>query len=147
MNTFNKKEYDLKYDKEHYKQFKAKVKNEEMNKINNLLKEKNINKVEYIKLSYFLINLEDLKSKVKEITSRYKGSSFDIEYNLKNKTEKALTNGITIIKSEYSILDDLRYLIQIKWNNYFLYSVTINPRHMEIIKNKLELLDTSNLNL
>lgn len=57
-NKFDKKEYDKKYHKEHYKQFKAKLKKQDYDELNELLKEKNMKKPEFILLAKK--NLESL---------------------------------------------------------------------------------------
>lgn len=50
--AFNKKEYDYNYLKEHYGTFSAKLKKDETKKINELLKEKNMNKAEFVRWAY-----------------------------------------------------------------------------------------------
>lgn len=45
---FNQLDYIKNYDKEHYGKFSAKLKKEELEEINNFLKEKNINKREFV---------------------------------------------------------------------------------------------------
>lgn len=60
---FNQKEYNAKYAKEHYKQFKAKIKTEEMDEINELLKEKNMNKTEFIKFGKWALKGNDIYEK------------------------------------------------------------------------------------
>ncbi len=62
---FNQKDYIAEYDKTHYKQFKAKLKTEEMNEINNLLKQNNINKTDFIKLAKWALNTKEIYMKYK----------------------------------------------------------------------------------
>lgn len=49
---FNKKEYDYNYLKENYITFSAKLKKDENDKINELLKERNMNKAEFVRWAY-----------------------------------------------------------------------------------------------
>ncbi len=58
---FNKKDYDNNYQKDHYLQFKAKLKPEEKLEIDKWLKEVKLNKTEFIKEAYQL-----MKEKYKE---------------------------------------------------------------------------------
>lgn len=46
--VFDEKKYNKEYKKKHYKQFKAILKSQDLEDLNNLLKEKNINKSEFI---------------------------------------------------------------------------------------------------
>ena len=48
---FNQSEYIQKYNKEHYRAFKVDLKREELEEINKLLKEKNMTKAEFLRLS------------------------------------------------------------------------------------------------
>ncbi|MBR2840708.1 MAG: hypothetical protein IKF01_02430 [Bacilli bacterium] len=45
---FNKREYDREYSKEHYSQFKAKLKKDDMVELNGLLKKYNLNKTQFV---------------------------------------------------------------------------------------------------
>lgn len=50
--AFNKREYDNNYDKEHYSQFKAKLKKEEKKELDEFLKKNNLTKPEFIRISF-----------------------------------------------------------------------------------------------
>lgn len=51
--AFNKREYDNNYDKEHYSQFKAKLKIEEKESLDNLLENENMTKTDFLKQSIY----------------------------------------------------------------------------------------------
>ena len=48
---FNQLEYIKEYNKKHYKAFKVDLKEEELNNINKLLKENNMTKADFLRLS------------------------------------------------------------------------------------------------
>lgn len=50
------RKYKNEFDKKNYKQFKAKLKPEEMEKVNQFLKNNNMNKREFILKAYYLLN-------------------------------------------------------------------------------------------
>lgn len=51
-NKFDKIKYNVEYNKENYKKFGCNLKKEEYNNINELLKEKNMNKAEFVRWAY-----------------------------------------------------------------------------------------------
>ena len=51
--AFNKREYDNNYEKEHYSQFKVKLKIEEKENLDNLLEKENITKTDFLKQSIY----------------------------------------------------------------------------------------------
>lgn len=64
---FDQKKYIKDYQKEHYKQFKAKIKNEEMDELNELLDNKNMNKTEFV-LNAKLLLERGRMMKISELT-------------------------------------------------------------------------------
>lgn len=81
MSDFNQKEYIKQYDKEHYKQFKCKVKIKEMERINKLLKEHNMSKHDLVN---FGVNV--LESEMPLLIK------YEKEYEERKKRDKALDN-------------------------------------------------------
>lgn len=49
---FNKIKYNIEYSKRNYKKFACDLKHEEYNNLNELLKEKNMNKAEFVRWAY-----------------------------------------------------------------------------------------------
>ena len=84
---FNQKEYIKEYQKENYKQFKTKLKPDEMKEINKFLKEKNINKRELVLKGKELLEREmgNMKKvsyeKLCEEFAKMASKEFGIEYN------------------------------------------------------------------
>lgn len=58
---FNQLEYIKEYNKKHYKAFKVDLKKEELDNINNLLKENNMTKAEFLRLSIKLLKNGKIK--------------------------------------------------------------------------------------
>ncbi len=80
---FNQKEYNKQYDKDNYKQFKAKLKLEEMEEVNIFLEENNMNKRELV---LFGMNLLKRKGMMKMLKIE------KIEELINNIKEKAIEN-------------------------------------------------------
>lgn len=70
---FNKKEYDIKYNKEHKTQFKVNLNNDEAEEINHFLKTKNINKTAFIRRAYEIAKIEfgELEKQPRKIKFMY----------------------------------------------------------------------------
>ena len=62
---FNQKEYIKEYQKENYKQFKTKLKPDEMEEVNEFLEKNNMNKREFILKSMMLLKRKDLMKVIK----------------------------------------------------------------------------------
>lgn len=62
---FNQKEYNKQYDKDNYKQFKAKLKPEEMEEVNDFLKQNNMNKRELVLYAINLLKRKDMMKMLK----------------------------------------------------------------------------------
>lgn len=58
---FNQQKYIQQYNKEHYKTFKVDLKKEELDNINMLLKEKNMTKAEFLRLSIKALETNQIK--------------------------------------------------------------------------------------
>lgn len=65
--NFDQKKYIKDYQKEHYKQFKAKIKNEEMEELNKLLTDKKMNKTEFVLNAKFLLESGIMMGKSEKI--------------------------------------------------------------------------------
>ncbi len=52
VKKFDKRKYDIEYIKTHKKQFKVNLDNDVYDELNNLLKEKNITKVDFVKNAF-----------------------------------------------------------------------------------------------
>lgn len=58
---FNQQKYIQQYNKEHYKTFKVDLKKEELDNINMLLKEKNMTKADFLRLSIKALETNQIK--------------------------------------------------------------------------------------
>lgn len=59
--AFSKKEYDLKYQKENYSQFKAYLKKEEKKELDEFLEKNNLTKPEFIRKSFKMMKEQTKK--------------------------------------------------------------------------------------
>lgn len=139
---FNQLEYIKAYDKNHYSKFSAKLKKEELEEINQFLKENNMNKREFILKAYKIL---ELKIEVKKIISKYHCSTeFPKVVNLGNLTEKKLNNGINISLYTLPVLGVEKMLvIKIEFEDNILYFGTANFRFSNIMIKELEKINIS----
>lgn len=142
---FNQKEYIQNYDKEHYGKFAAKLKKAELEKVNQFLKDNNVNKREFVLKASELIKIDNLKKQVKEIILKYHISNeFSFPPKLSNGKKKNLNNGIVVYSYTFPVLESEKMLVlRIEFNNEILYYGVVNYNRILQILEEIERLDTS----
>lgn len=142
---FNQKEYIKEYQKENYKQFKTKLKPDEMEEVNHFLKDNNMNKREFVLKASKLIKIDNLKKQVKEIILKYHISNeFSFPPKLSNGKKKNLNNGIVVYSYTFPVLESEKMLVlRIEFNNEILYYGVVNYNRILQILEEIEKLDTS----
>lgn len=126
MSSFNKKEYDLQYSKDNYKQFKAKLKIEEMEQLNNLLNKKNINKTEFIRNSFIYLKKGCFEMKINNL------------YKINNLNEKAgmlLNHNIDNDFYDFYMNNEINWLIENEDKINKDFTNNINELKFDIILN------------
>ena len=139
---FNQKEYIKEYQKENYKQFKTKLKPNEMEKINDFLKENNMNKREFVKNAYKTLMLE---KEIKNIVSKFQiGYEMPSSLKLSNGKKMSLNNGIIVYSYTFPVLNNEKMLIlRVEFNDEIIYYGTVVYRYKNLIIDEIEELDTS----
>ena len=105
--SFDKKKYDNEYSKEHYKQFKVKLKNEEKEELDKLLDQENITKAQFLRNSIYDFK-EELKMKFLEKRNEEKEKEVEVDTNkydvLYFKNKKLENLGFGSIDTNYNYI-------------------------------------------
>ena len=136
------RKYKNDFDKENYKQFKAKLKPNEMEEINEFLEKNNMNKREFVKDAY---KMSVLKKEIKNIVSKFQ-LDYEMPASLKlsNGKRKHLDNGIAIYSYTFPVLNDEKMLVlRIEFNDEILYYGVVNYNRSPQILEEIEKIDTS----
>lgn len=142
---FNQKEYIKEYQKENYKQFKTKLKPDEMEEVNRFLEKNNMNKREFVLKGCELMKMNNLKKEMKEIILKYHiNTEFTKNPNLGEGKMKNLDNGIVVHSYTLPVLNnEMMLVLRVEFNNEILYYGVVNYDRSPQILEEIEKLDTS----
>lgn len=139
---FNQKEYIKEYQKENYKQFKTKLKPNEMEEVNQFLKDNNMNKREFVKNAYKTLML---KKEVKNIVSRFQiGYEMPSSLSLSDGEKVSLNNEIIVYSYTFPVLNNEKMLVlRVEFSDEIVYYGVVAYRYKNLIIDEIEKLDTS----
>lgn len=126
MDRFNKKEYDKEYHKKNYKQFKVELPINEKEKIDNLLKSKNLTKVDFVRKANILLE------------RGYLDMTIDNLYKINNLNEKAgmlLNHNIDNDFYDFYMNNEINWLIENEDKINKDFTNNINELKFDIILN------------
>lgn len=138
------RKYKNEFEKENYKQFKTKLKPNEMEEVNRFLKKNNMNKREFVLKGCELIKIDNLKKEAKEIILKYRINNEFIEKpNLGEGKKEVLKNGIVIYSYTFPTLNNEKMLVlRIEFKDEILYYGVVNYNRSPQILEEIEKLDT-----